>query len=62
MKDIPWWKRLGFKLAAAITVCSLATLGVFVALVLHSQQRQLLDQAQRPGLDGRDGRRYAEIL
>jgi two-component system, NtrC family, sensor kinase len=47
MTTIPWWKRLGFKLAAAITLCSLLTLGVFAALMLRSQQRHLLDQAQR---------------
>ena len=47
MTDIPWWKRLGFKLAASITLCSLATLGVFALLVLRSQERHLLDQAQR---------------
>jgi two-component system, NtrC family, sensor kinase len=47
MKTIPWWKRLGFRLAAAITLCSLLTLGVFAALMLRSQQRHMLEQARR---------------
>ncbi|HVL69307.1 MAG TPA: ATP-binding protein [Vicinamibacterales bacterium] len=47
MVHIPWWRRLGVRLAAAITLCSVLTLTLFLALVLRSQRRHLLDQAQR---------------
>jgi two-component system NtrC family sensor kinase len=47
MVDMPWWNRLGVKLAVAITACSALTLGIFLVLVLRSQERHLLDQAQR---------------
>jgi two-component system NtrC family sensor kinase len=47
MVQIQWWNRLGVKLAAAITLCSILTLGALVALVLRSQERHLLEQAQR---------------
>lgn len=47
MHNIRWWNRLGVRLAAAITLCSVITLGVFLALVLRSQERHLLEQAQR---------------
>jgi two-component system NtrC family sensor kinase len=47
MVHIPWWNRLGVKLAAAITLCSVLTLGLLLALVLESQRRHLLEQAQR---------------
>ena len=47
MSRIRLWNRLGVKLAAAITLCSVLTLGVLLALVLRSQRRHLLEQAQR---------------
>lgn len=50
MVHIAWWSRLGVKLAAAITLCSVLTLAVLLVLLLRSQQRHLLDQAQRTAL------------
>ena len=50
MVHIAWWSRLGVKLAAAITVCSVLTLAVLLVLLLRSQQRHLLEQAQRSAL------------
>lgn len=50
MAHIAWWSRLGVKLAAAITLCSVLTLAVLLVLVLRSQQRHLLEQAQRSAL------------
>lgn len=47
MQTTAWNQRLGVKLAAGITLCSLAALAVFVGLVLRSQQRHMLEQAQR---------------
>lgn len=47
MSHIRLWNRLGVRLAAAITLCSVLTLGLFLALVLQSQRRHLLEQAQR---------------
>jgi two-component system NtrC family sensor kinase len=45
--NIPWWNRLGVRLAAAIAVVSVITLSVFLLLVLRSQTRHLMDQARR---------------
>jgi two-component system, NtrC family, sensor kinase len=45
-RPISWWNRLGVKLAVAITVVSVLTFGVFLALVLRSQRRHLLEQAR----------------
>jgi len=41
------WNRLGIKVAAAITLVSVATVGVFVILVLRTQRRHLTEQAVR---------------
>ena len=46
-RRIPWWNRLGVKLAVAITLVSVLTFGVFLVLVLRSQRRHLLEQARR---------------
>src|SRR5512141_54611 len=45
--NIPWWNRLGVRLAAAIALVSVITLSVFLLLVLRSQTRHLMDQARR---------------
>lgn len=45
--SIPWWKRLGVRLAAAIALVSVITLSVFLYLVLRSQTRHLTAQARR---------------
>ena len=45
-RQIPWWNRLGVKLAVAITLVSVLTFGVFLVLVLRSQRRHLLEQAR----------------
>jgi two-component system NtrC family sensor kinase len=42
---IPWWNRLGVKLAAAIALVSIATLSLFVVLMIRSQKRHLVRQA-----------------
>jgi two-component system NtrC family sensor kinase len=47
MKQLPWWDRLGVKLAAAFALFSVLTLALFLNFVLRSQRRHLLDQAQR---------------
>lgn len=44
---IPWWNRLGVRLAVAIAVVSVITLSVFLLLVLRSQTRSLTGQARR---------------
>jgi two-component system NtrC family sensor kinase len=44
---IPWWNRLGVRLATAIAFVSIITLSVFLLLVLRSQNRHLMDQARR---------------
>jgi two-component system NtrC family sensor kinase len=44
--NVRWWNRLGIKLAAAITLVSVATLGIFVTATLRSQRRHLLEQAR----------------
>ena len=44
---IPWWNRLGVRLATAIAFVSIITLSVFLLLVLRSQTRHLMDQARR---------------
>jgi hypothetical protein len=44
---IPWWRRLGVRLAAAITFIGVLTLTVFLLLVLRSQNRHMTDQARR---------------
>ena len=45
--QIPWWNRLGVRLAAAIAAVSVITLSVFLLLVLRSQNGHLMDQARR---------------
>jgi two-component system NtrC family sensor kinase len=45
-RQIPWWKRLGVRLALAITLISVLTFSVFLLLVLRSQRRHLLEQAR----------------
>jgi two-component system NtrC family sensor kinase len=45
-RSIPWWNRLGVRLAVAITLVSVLTFGVFLVLVLRSQRRHLLEQAR----------------
>ena len=47
MVHIRLWNRLCVRLAAATTLCSVLTLGLLLALVLQSQRRHLLEQAQR---------------
>ena len=44
--NVRWWNRLGIKLATAITLVSVATLGVFLTATLRSQRRHLLEQAR----------------
>ncbi len=44
--NVRWWNRLGIKLATAITLVSVATLGIFVTATLRSQRRHLLEQAR----------------
>jgi two-component system NtrC family sensor kinase len=43
------WNRLGTKVAAAITLVSVVTLGLFAGLVLDTQRRHLVSQAVRSG-------------
>ena len=45
-RHIPWWNRLGVRLALAITLISVLTFSVFLLLVLRSQRRHLLEQAR----------------
>jgi len=47
LKDarIRWWNRLGVKLAAAITLISVITLGVLLVVMIRSQRRHLLAQS-----------------
>jgi two-component system NtrC family sensor kinase len=45
--NIPWWNRLGVRLAVAIALVSIITLSVFLLLVLRSQTSHLMDQARR---------------
>src|SRR5215203_3246968 len=45
-RPIPWWNRLGVRLALAITLISVLTFSVFLLLVLRSQRRHLLEQAR----------------
>jgi two-component system NtrC family sensor kinase len=42
---LPWWNRLGVRLAAVIGCVSIATITVLLALTLRSQERHLLAQA-----------------
>lgn len=44
---IPWWNRLGVRLAVVIALVSVLTLSVFLLLVLRSQTRSLMGQARR---------------
>lgn len=44
---IPWWNRLGVRLAVVIALVSVITLSVFLLLVLRSQTRSLMGQARR---------------
>lgn len=43
---IPWWSRLGVKLATAIAAISVLTLGSFLVLILGAQREHLIDQAR----------------
>jgi two-component system, NtrC family, sensor kinase len=45
-RHIPWWDRLGVRLALAITLISVLTFSVFLLLVLRSQRRHLLEQSR----------------
>ncbi len=45
--NIPWWTRLGVRLAVSIALVSIITLSVFLFLVLRSQTAHLMDQARR---------------
>ena len=44
--NVRLWNRLGIKLAAAITLVSVVTLGLFLTMTLRSQRRHLLEQAR----------------
>ncbi len=44
---IPWWNRLGVRLAVSIALVSIITLSVFLFLVVRSQTAHLMDQARR---------------
>ena len=43
------WNRIGTKVAAAITLVTVVTLGAFVGIVLETQRRYLVGQAVRTG-------------
>ena len=43
------WNRLGAKVAAAITLVSVVTLGAFLGVVLDTQRRHLVGQEVRSG-------------
>ena len=43
------WNRLGTKVAAAITLVSVVTLGAFLGFILDTQRRHLVGQAVRSG-------------
>lgn len=45
MPHVPWWNRLGVKLAAAISLISIATLSGFLFFMIQSQRRHLVRQA-----------------
>lgn len=45
MPHVPWWNRLGVKLAAAITLICAATLGGFVVFTIQTQRRHMIRQA-----------------
>ena len=46
MLRMRWWNRLGVKLAAAITLCSILTMALLLVLLLRSQRRHLLGIAE----------------
>ncbi len=52
--NIPWWNRLGVRLAVSIALVSIITLSVFLFLVLRSQTAHLMDQARRSAANVND--------
>jgi two-component system, NtrC family, sensor kinase len=44
MQEPRWWNRLGVRLPAVIAVVTVATVGLFAALVLRTQERHLVGQ------------------